>query len=390
MVLGIYVVTEFRLTPNTEHVIQAWAILHGHLFVDTGAWHTAVYTATGKPAPLQWVPVARPINESVIWQGHQYLLHPPGAALFLLPFVAIWGEATNQTLVSVVVSALVAGLFYRLSKNLWLTAFLAFGTILWYEGVLGAAWGFTLVLSMVPTLLALTELYGEQRPAVVGFYAGCAALCRYDLAAVLLVYALWLGWRKWPAFALGLLPAFAIYLWFVNGRFGNWAVYRGVVTEPLTWNLRDKALWLWYAQDSFGGLKNPGVGPFSWRYLPSNLYTAFFMAPRCDGVFPFIHPTPTGQAIMTISPAFILALRAPLATRETLLLWAAVILGMCGALLVWANGFVQLGARYWIMVYPFLFLLIARTPIDQFAKILIIASICLSLFFTAQVRWYVF
>ena len=54
-----------------------------------------------------------------------------------------------------------------------------------------------MVVAMMVTLLALDETFDQGRPAVVGLFAGIAALARYDLAFVWPVYlALLLFWRR--------------------------------------------------------------------------------------------------------------------------------------------------------------------------------------------------
>jgi hypothetical protein len=64
-----------------------------------------------------------------------------------------------------------------------------------------------------------------------------------------------------------------------------------------------------------------------------------------------------------------------------------VLVSMVGALTVYVNGVGQFGARYWILAYPFLLLLMAEhedgaeaPPIDRFAKILIVVSVVLITF----------
>ena len=60
-------------------------------------------------------------------------------------------------------------------------------------------------------------------------------------------------------------------------------------------------------------------------------------------------------------------------------------------MLWYANGFAQLGARYYVEIYPFLLTLIALgvpRKLDQLTKILIVVSIVFVVFFTWQVRWY--
>ena len=150
---------------------------------------------------------------------------------------------------------------------------------------------------------------------------------------------------------MGVLPAIVFYLINAHERFGGW------------W---DKAIWLWAQVD-----KAP-YGPFSLHYLPYNLYTAFFMAPEFQPSFPWMYPTLAGQSLLTTSPALLLALRS-----KNRLLWLSVLLAMAGALTVWSNGTAQVGARYWMLAYSFLLLLMAEGPIDRLAKILIGTSVLL-------------
>jgi hypothetical protein len=173
LAFAAYWLTRCPPSPHNEAVLQAWAFLHGHAWVEQPVW------------------------EHVQFGGHNYLLHPPGAAILLLPFVAIWGLGTNQTAVSVLLCAIEAALAWRLlgvfglkdSARLWLTAFFSFGTVLFYEGTLGYSWGFVSISSVLPTLLALSEVFGKRRPLLVGLWAGLAALCRYDLVLVWPIYA---------------------------------------------------------------------------------------------------------------------------------------------------------------------------------------------------------
>ena len=367
--LAFYSVTRGGGTPFVEHVYQANAFLHGH----------------------SWVEPVQPF-EGVMWHGHFNLLHPPLPAIVLMPLVAIWGLATDQQAVSIVVGALDVALAWRLvgllglgtSARLWLTAFFGLGTILWYEAQLGAVWGFCLVLSVAPTLCALNEVFGQSRPWVVGTFAALAALARYDLVMVWPVYALLLMVRGRKLREL---------VWMAPALACAGLVY-GVFNETRYGTFFDIGMWLWYQYDGAGLKSHPDIpGPFSVRYLPENLYTVLFMGAGFDDRFPFIHPQTSGQALMLTSPAFVLALKPSLRKPVTLLMWLATLLGMAAALSVYANGFVQFGARYWIQVYPFLLVLVAlgtgkRT--DQFAKTLILISILIVSFATWQIRTFGF
>ena len=365
--MAVYVGFYQGPTGAIEHVVQAIAFLQGHTYID----------------PIQ-------IHEKVTARGHDYDLHPPLSAVILTPFVAIWGLRTNQTLVCIVIGALAVGLAYRLTESWWLTAFFAFGTPLAFAASDGLSWCFALVLSTVPTLLALREGFVTPRPRVMlmGLWAGIAGLARYDLILVWPVYLIVNQFSHCPSpdkpedgrhnyrhFLLGLTPAILAYLAWNYARF-----------ETLT----DGSLWLWWAHDSYRAPHaGSTTGPFSIHYLPWNLYSAFFMAPLFQPTFPWIRPWVMGESLLFTSPALLLALRAPW-DRLTLLLWTAVGLSMAAALTVYANGMIQFGARYWIQALPFLLALMARSEIDRFARILIGASIILTLYGMWVVRNYGF
>ena len=362
--LAFYGTTISPPTPYTEPVQQAYAFLHGRTWVD-----------------------APDYMEHIVWHGRSYLLHPPLAALITLPAVAIWGLATNQTAISVVVGAVSLGLVWRLlgriglgvAARVWLTLFFGVGTTFWYEATLGSSWDFSLLVTVPFTLAALGEVFGQARPWAVGVLAAIPALARYDMALAWPCYAglLWVSGRR-ARELLTMLPSIvavaALLVAFNEVRFGT----------PY-----DVARWLWYNQDKYRFVR-PG-GPLALRHFPFNLYTLLFMAPSYSDKFPYIHPEFLGQALMLTSPAFVLALR-PSFLRPTPALVALAAALCTGPIMLWyANGFAQLGARFYVEIYPFLLTLIALgvpRKLDQLTKILIVASIVFVAFFTWQVRWY--
>ncbi len=359
--LVLYGATAAPPTPFNEPVRQAFAFLHGHAFVD-----------------------APPYMEHVVVNGRSYLLHPPLSAILLMPAVAIWGLATNQTAVSVVLGAISVALAWRmltrvglgLSARLWLTAFFALGTTFWYEATLGNSWDFVLAASIPFTLAALDEIFGSARPIPVAIFAGLAALARYDLVLAWPAYLLMLAARGRSLRDIArTIPVFAavaiVFVAFNRVRYGT----------PT-----DIGLWLWYSHDHYR-FSRPG-GPFALRDLPFNLYTALFMAPAYTDTFPWIRPKMMGQALILTSPAFLLALRPSFLKPLPILLALAIILTMGPGLTVYANGFAQFGARYWLQVYPFMLALIAlglpdRESPDQLTMILVAASIL----FAASGMW---
>lgn len=345
------------------HVYQAAALLHGHAYID---------------------PVV--LNEEVKVDGHAYILHPPLAAIAMLPLVSVLGTGANPAIVSILLAAVAVALVYGLTGSLWLAVFFGFGTPIWYEATQGASWGFCLVLSTVPTLLTLKSIKDFRSIGfTVGLWAGLAALARYDLVLAWPLYPIYVFNARFHKvadatetpekfkvthYALGLLPAIVAYIAWSYVRFGTFT---------------DKALWLWYQVDPYAKA-HPG-GPFSLANLSWNLYTALFMAPMFNSHgFPWIRPWGMGEALIFTSPALILALRASWRRVETWVLWACVFGCMAAGLTVYANGFVQFGARYWIQVMPFLIALMGMSRLRQDGKILIAASVAMCAFQLWQIH----
>jgi hypothetical protein len=394
-VLALYGVTRFGATPFYEPSLQAEAFLHGHAWVDAPEYMEQV-----GPVCNTKLPIAKrlyPDCDLALFGGHTFLVHPPLAAIILMPIVAAHGGVAAgadryQPSVAVVLGAIEMALAWRLlmllglpmSARLWLTAFFGLGTTIWYEATLGSSWDFVLVVSVLPTLLALNEVFGKARPWAVGLCAALAALGRNDLVLAWPAYALLLMARgRRLRNLLGLAPGFAM-AGVVYGAF-NYARYG---------TFFDQSLRLWYRCCDGGGYHSNATigGPFSLHFLPRNLYTLLFLGWGFDATaFPWIRPQGAGQALVLTSPAFILALRPSLKQAVPLLMWLASILTMAASLTVYAPGFVQFGTRYYVQVFPFLLVLVALgvgagRRADQLTKILILASIFIVAFGVWQIH----
>ena len=208
--LAFYAATISPPTPYIEPVQQAYAFLHGRTWVDAPSY-----------------------MEHIVWHGKSYLLHPPLAALITLPAVAIWGLATNQTAISVVVGAVSLGLVWRLlgriglglAARIWLTLFFGVGTTFWYEATLGSSWDFSCSSRYHSRWGARARF--RRGAAVDGGTAGrVAALARYDMIFALPSYAglLWVRGRS-ARELLWMLPplvaALAVFVAFNEARFGT-------------------------------------------------------------------------------------------------------------------------------------------------------------------------
>lgn len=358
--LAFYAATAGNETsPFDAHVRQAFSFVHGHIWIEA-------------PYYIEHAHVG----------NYDYQLHPLLPAFILMPFAAIWGMDTNQTIFCIVFGALDVGLAWRmlgrfrltLNARIWLTAFFGLGTIVWYEAINGSSWEVSMLVAIAFTLAALDEMFGAARPVMVGLCAGLAALARYDLAFV------------WPFFAALMYLRrrnFRDLIWMAPGFVLTTVLY--VVFNELRYHsLFDRGVFIFAP---------PGSKLFGFQYLVGNLNTVLFMAPSENATFPYFHPSFGGQAIIFTSPAFILALRPSFRRLETVLVGLAAIVTMIPSLLYFTNGFSQFGTRHYLHAFPFLLVLMAigtHRRADQLTRILIAISIFLIAFGVWHIRWYGF
>jgi hypothetical protein len=160
-------------TPHNHPVRLADAFLHGRLDVANGEDLLGFLDFACQPYPC-------------IEGSKYYPLEPPGTALVILPGVALFGLAINQTLVSVVTGAISAGVVYQISRRLtenlwhqiWLTAMYVFGTVYWWDSVYVGVWYFNHAVAALFLLGAVYETLFGKRPFTAGILLGAAYITR--------------------------------------------------------------------------------------------------------------------------------------------------------------------------------------------------------------------
>jgi len=103
--------------------------------------------------------------------GFGLLPFPPLPAIVLMPFVAVFGLATDERAVSVALGAIDVGLcWWALGRlpvsrtvQLAVTVFFGFGTVFWYAAGLGTTWFLAHVVALAPLLLAVGLALGGDR-----------------------------------------------------------------------------------------------------------------------------------------------------------------------------------------------------------------------------------
>jgi len=347
--VAIVVFTRLRATPYDNYVLLADAFLHGHAWID---WPGAYVDA-------------------LLFEGKRYVIEAPMPAILLMPFVAIFGTSTNQSLLAAALAGVTVGTGWELARRLhasfetrlWLCGFLLLGTDLFWCAACGGVWFTAHVSAAAFTLLTLLELKGKRRAWLVALYACCAAESRFTLALALPVYAVLVATdppaalrpRKLFAFC-SIVAAFAAF----------WVLY-----NEARWHLPyDAGYTLWYRQDGAG---SPSGSPFQLQYLPEQLYSFIVRFPDRLETYPYFRPAFAGIALTWTSPALLLAFLAYKPGRLVLAARIAAVLTIVPNLLYYVNGSMQFGMRHALDFEPFLFLLMvlaARPRLRWYGKLL--------------------
>ncbi len=342
--------------------------------------------------------------------GFALIPFPPLPAIVLLPFVALFGLATDAALVAALFGAINVGLCWRMVLRLTeqrdaavlATIFYGFGTVAWYAAMLGSTWFLAHVLSSTFLFLALSaaldaerrELLAgrvrlvlgvvEPRQFLAGLFLGVAALARLPatFGAPFLVFAGGGGTLFRRAFSAGLgaiIPVALLLLYnlTVTGHFfhpayeylyeteysprpelihyGEWAIEdpRYVPQNAvimLAWPPTTPAL----SADICADRSHPDFRP-----LPEGLGLLF--DPDC----PLVRPDPLGMSLILSSPAYLLGIPGLLAMwRGARRRWAAGVILAVGAiallnLMHFSQGWVQFGYRFSNDFAPFAMVAVA-------------------------------
>ena len=342
---------------------------------------------------------------------------PPLPAVVLLPFVALWGLATDAQLIASILGAIDVGLcWWMLGRlpvsfrvRLAVTVFFGIGTVFWYTAEEGTTWFFAHVVAVglsfaaVGIALGADDEAGTEAVALVsgspltssraalshgigtivdwrqflaGLLLGLAATSRLTviLAAPFFVFVGSRGtwWRRALSAALGAaipIAALALYNLVSSGHLFN-PVYDHLYRQEAEFYT-----FLNYHVD--WAIEDP-------RYIPQNLFLMLinppepvptslqFGTPLCaapnivrgwfDPACPILIPSPTAMGILLTSPAYLLGLPAIRFVRRSRLVrgaaFAVLLVGLVN-LMHFSQGWVQFGYRFSLDFVPFALILVA-------------------------------
>jgi hypothetical protein len=403
--------------PGTDRfynhfVWQAEAFLHGTAVID---WPVQASATSPGNAYFQDVYPMRVLTGDPTTPG-ALLPFPPLPAIVLMPFVAIWGLATDHRAVSVLLGAIDVGIAWwalgrlRVSRRVRLatTIFFAFGTVFWYAAQLGTTWFFAHVVAVTFALLAIGLALGgdpgadEESTPPTGLAHSIGGALRAPLSTIdrrQLAAGLLFG----LACTARLTVVFAAPFFVFVGSGGSWvrrAVSAGIgtaipVAALLAYNVATTGHVFHPGYDYQYQIEANGYPSLDYhpdwaiediRYLPQNL--AIFLAeppmllpdstpssvapaPVCtdpdaarglfDKTCPLATPRDVGMSILLTSPAYLFLIPALRGRRSRLVVGATLAVGAIAFvnLLHFSQGWVQFGYRFSNDFVPFALPLVA-------------------------------
>jgi len=392
------------ITPKTNRNLKVLAfVLLGFLVLETfpvmgfgpgGAKNIHVHQAIAFLQGHVYLPFSeKGINFDVSLQDGRFQLpFPPFPAMLLVPFVAVFGEATRVVPISLALTALNILILTRLLRKLnveepfipWIVAAFILGSPYW--GVVrGSSIGsyFSHVVAVTGILLALNEAFGKARGILVGLALGAAFLSRQlsIYTAILLIVVLWQQPRfdslkrklvNLAGFGTSFGAAVGVYLLFNWLRFGN----------PLNTGYS-----YWLETDGFMVARQAQYGNFHPWYLFHNFAYMFIQGFHLEFDPPMYldkpHMDPFGTSITFGSPFLFFAFMARDRKDIRWAAWTSIALCLTHALLYYGNGWVQEnGIRYALDFIPMAMVLVAmgiKHVQTKIWKAAIIYSIALNL-----------
>jgi hypothetical protein len=377
----------------------AWQVVYNHFVWQADAF---LHGQASIPYPVAATPtspgndffndVAPVVDAAGNQTGRGMIPFPPLPAVVLLPFVAIWGMATDQAFLAVVLGALDVGLaFWLLGRvpirprlRAALTVFLGAGSVLWYASSLGTTWYLAHVVALGLTLVAVAIALDaddrwaaldrsaprpllDWRQILAGFLLGLAVTSRLTVGFGVVFLVLVGGGGSWTRRAAGAALGIAIPVGVLLAY--NLAV-SGTLFNPVYEALYRYEVWAYPDLNYHAAWSLQDI-----RYIPQNLGIMLLgppdVMPACDPGVPreiwsaagcsWLVPRPVGMSLLVTSPAWLLAGAAAPLLRDRRVaggLLATLVIAVVN-LMHFSQGWVQFGYRFSLDFAPFLLIPVA-------------------------------
>jgi hypothetical protein len=377
----------------------AWQVVYNHFVWQADAF---LHGQASIPYPVAATPtspgndffndVAPVVDAAGNQTGRGMIPFPPLPAVVLLPVVAIWGMATDQAFLAVVLGALDVGLaFWLLGRvpirprlRAALTVFLGAGSVLWYASSLGTTWYLAHVVALGLTLVAVAIALDaddrwaaldrsaprpllDWRQILAGFLLGLAVTSRLTVGFGVVFLVLVGGGGSWTRRAAGAALGIAIPVGVLLAY--NLAV-SGTLFNPVYEALYRYEVWAYPDLNYHAAWSLQDI-----RYIPQNLGIMLLgppdVMPACDPGVPreiwsaagcsWLVPRPVGMSLLVTSPAWLLAGAAAPLLRDRRVaggLLATLVIAVVN-LMHFSQGWVQFGYRFSLDFAPFLLIPVA-------------------------------
>lgn len=287
------------------------------------------------------------------------LPYGPGPSLLLLPLVAIWGGATDQSAFCMALGAVNVALAWSLlgrlgtkgSLRLALTLLFGIGSPHLFTAVQsGNTWPMMHVVTVFGLLVALRAALGARslgNAVAAGLGLGLAYLTRQPalFAVPFVALLLWerpVPWKRGLAFgsAFGACVAFAM-------------AYNGLrMGSPFDTGYERVVMAITPAHFLPFGLFSP-------EYVARNLQVYFLSGPERIAAFPYVQPSQYHMSMLLVFPGLLLMPLADWRERRNWLMLGAIASMMAVYLGYYWTGATQFGMRYAVDWLPFALVLIA-------------------------------
>jgi len=414
LALGIYVFSNPARIGWYDHFVwQADAYLHGRFVID--------YPVADGPFANAYLNDVMPLPSQPGQPSHGLLPFPPLPAILLIPFVALFGLATDSQLVAALLGAINVGLAWRMTSRVTdnraaaflATLFFAFGTVHWYAAMLGTTWFLAHVVATTFLFLGITlALDGERRERLRSSLerqrgpSPGTPTASDSLGATFEARSLFLGWGRrlrtlvdplqfMAGFVFGLAALSRLTILFgapffvfvgSGGSYTRRAISAGLgAVIPLgllllynlvaTGHVFNPA-YQWLFQTEYHGYMpadlqiDRSLGLEDLGHVPRNALIMFgwlpIVNPECglsllDRTCALVRPDPIGMSLLLTSPAYLLALPLVAAAwRQRLVLGATLAVLAIGfvVLMHFGPGWVQFGFRRSNDFAPFALILV--------------------------------
>jgi hypothetical protein len=347
--------------------------------------------------PLRGAPETITPDEIESRSNIRYVSFPPLPAVFMLPFVAIFGLQFNDVLFSVIWAALNPVLLFLLLRDLarrghskrtatddlWLTAMFGVGSVYFYTACVGQVWYTAHVVGVTCAIGYAWAALDARRPWLAGLFLGLGFATRTPMIFMFPLFLFELvrvggGWaklretRRLPPGALPKLLRFGIgagvivLVLFIH-NFARFESFTEFGHRFLNIGWKDR-IQRW--------------GLFNYHFLSRNLACALVLLPRILARAPFVQVSQHGMSLLVTSPNLAWTVkpkeRSPLAPA----LWLTVAATAIPSLLYQNSGYYQFGYRFSLDYMVFLVMLIAigNRRLSWVFKTLVVVATAVNLF----------